>query len=613
MHLGLLTQERLSFDPIKPLILRGPPTETSSSVFTGTVVLSLARATKISSVIATFKSTATTYWPEGIGARGTRLTYEKVLGEQSIQLKQIKKNDYVKLPAGIHRFPFAFIVPNSMVETIEDVYGKVRHTIDARATGYGIQLLNNWHISKPVLVLRTYMSDSFLTNNSLQDLSRTYEKHLPAAHIQLIVERAAFSSGELFYIKFIVEPQRKRVRLEHVELVVTETRRYHVSEMRANRKDSEQYVLPFLVSHKIEDGSDQVADLRSVFSPPKKNGTKGIELIDTLAHRITFGTPSCMRNIHHTTHYKDILFKHHLSINITLSYLDDTPTTTAVNVNLSNSHPCSSSTNSSTDDISIPARPPFIHSNYNSSVNTSAASSPYSSTTSIETLSDIEQHAIDTAMSVQPPPPSLQPGGNNSHHHHTHIRPPLVSLNSFNPTPGNLPLFASSANGNNVRPQNNNNNNNGVWLPKIRKPGSKVIPAGKRRHETIHLETPVTVFDCRLKEDYGRLPSYSELNVTARPIHGDDKSRMLPDMLEQDLMLQCIPDSEHHNLSKSNLPTTADPQPQLCPCYFKFRRQMEMASQAQLLSADSDNGNECTAVLEKIPSIPPPDYVESIN
>jgi hypothetical protein len=48
----------------------------------------------------------------GIGARGTRLTYEKVLGDQSVRLKDIKKNDYVKLPAGIHRFPFAFVVPN---------------------------------------------------------------------------------------------------------------------------------------------------------------------------------------------------------------------------------------------------------------------------------------------------------------------------------------------------------------------------------------------------------------------------------------------------------------------------------------------------------------------
>lgn len=65
MHLGLLTQERLSFDPIKPLILRGPPAEDSSSVFSGNVVLSLAKSTKISSITVTFKSTATTYWPEG--------------------------------------------------------------------------------------------------------------------------------------------------------------------------------------------------------------------------------------------------------------------------------------------------------------------------------------------------------------------------------------------------------------------------------------------------------------------------------------------------------------------------------------------------------------------
>jgi hypothetical protein len=66
MHLGLLTQERLSFDPIKPLILRGPPTESASTVFTGNVVLSLAKPTKITSITVTFKSTATTYWPEGM-------------------------------------------------------------------------------------------------------------------------------------------------------------------------------------------------------------------------------------------------------------------------------------------------------------------------------------------------------------------------------------------------------------------------------------------------------------------------------------------------------------------------------------------------------------------
>lgn len=136
MHLGLLSQERLSFDPIKPLILRGPPSENASSVFSGNVVLSLAKTTKISSIAVTFKSTATTYWPEGkkininsliclksieqtnkqifvgIGARGTRLTHEKVLSEETVQILELKKNEFIKLPSGIHRFPFAFIVPN---------------------------------------------------------------------------------------------------------------------------------------------------------------------------------------------------------------------------------------------------------------------------------------------------------------------------------------------------------------------------------------------------------------------------------------------------------------------------------------------------------------------
>ncbi|KAI7869593.1 uncharacterized protein EV154DRAFT_128800 [Mucor mucedo] len=534
MHLGLLSQERLSFDPIKPLILRGPPTEDASSVFTGSVVLSLAKATRITSITVTFKSTATTYWPEGIGARGTRLTHEKILSEESVQIMESKKNDYIKLSSGIHRFPFAFIVPNSIVETIEDVYGRVRHMVDARVIGPGIQILNNWHISKPVLVLRAYMSDSLLTNNSLQDLSRTYEKHLPAADIQMVVERAVLSSGDLFFLRLIIQPQRKRVRLEHMELTITENRRYHVAEVRANRKDSEQFPLHFLQSIKLtEDDTSAAAndaaapqqetgDLRGVF---QKNG-KGFDLTDTIAYRITFATPTCMRNIHHTTYYKDIMFKHHLSINMTISFVDDSP--------VLNDRPSLSSNSSSTSENSVTA---------------------------------IEEEATRAMFALAPPPAAFSMTSTNTN---THIR-------SQSPS---------------------------VW-PKIRKVAAAAVsnttiekPKVMRKRETIRLETPVTIFDCRLKEDYGRLPSYSELNVTAHPTHGDDKNKMLPDLVDRDFMLQCMPDSDEQMPS-------SEPQPQLCPCYFKFRRQMEMASQAQLLMANN------TASLERIPSIPPPDYVEN--
>lgn len=386
----------------------------------------------------------------------------------------------------------------------------------------GIQLLNNWHITKPVLVLRTYMSDSLLTNNSLQDLSRTYEKRLPAADVQLVVERAAFSSGDLFYLKLILQPHRKRVRLEHMQLTVTENRRYHVSEVRANRTDYEQFILPYIACKRIDGDNNEMdsiadkdsgGDLRAVFS---KHG-RGIELNDTIAYQLTFGTPTCMRNIHHTTYYKDILFKHHLNIAMTISFVDEELTAKA---NLTRNH----------------------------------------SSSSIEGSSSIEEQQGITAT------PS-QPGSAHS------------SQTNLNTT-------------------SNGQQSTTTWFSKLKKPvdvkenGAHVV----RKREMIQLETPITVFDCRLKEDYGRLPSYSELNVTATHLaHGDDKSKM---MMEQDMIVQ----RDANNAALIN-----EPQPQLCPCYFKFRRQMDMASQAQLTD------NECSHSLEKIPSIPPPDYVEIPN
>lgn len=455
------------------------------------------------------------------------------------------------------------------METIEDVYGRVRHTVDARVVGPGIQILNNWHISKPVLVLRAYMSDSLLTNNSLQDLSRTYEKRLPAAVVQLVVERAAFSSGDLFYLRLILEPQRKRVRLEHMELTITENRRYHVSEVRANRTDSEQFQLPFLDSVKLVEGGGSEAegtkgDLRPVFT----KGGKGVDLLDTIAYRITFATPTCMKNIHHSTYYKDILFRHHLNINMTISFVDDT----VAQHELIQNRPPFSSNNSSTSSFGT-----------NDGITTPA------NTLNHPTESSIEEQATRAMSALALPPPAAF----SLSHHHTPIR-----QNARTPTTHRVNVNP------NYQSTNTSQQHQSTWLSKLRKPvnakegGATVL----RKRETIRLETPVTIFDCRLKEDYGRLPSYSELNVTAHPTHGDDKNKMLPDMLEQDLMLQCMPDSDEQMPS-------SEPQPQLCPCYFKFRRQMEMASQAQLLTANS--GVNSPALLERIPSIPPPDYVES--
>lgn len=66
MQLGLLSHGQLAFDPFKPIILRGLPSEDASTLFAGNVVLTLSKPTKISNVSVTLKSQSVTYWPEGI-------------------------------------------------------------------------------------------------------------------------------------------------------------------------------------------------------------------------------------------------------------------------------------------------------------------------------------------------------------------------------------------------------------------------------------------------------------------------------------------------------------------------------------------------------------------
>ncbi|ORZ04906.1 hypothetical protein BCR42DRAFT_362120 [Absidia repens] len=565
MHLGLLSSDRLSFDPLKPIILSGPSTEEGSVVFSGNVVLSLGKNTKVSKISVTLKSTQITYWPEGIGARGTRLSHEKCLNEDTMNVFQAdgEKKGYIQLPAGIHRFMFTFVVPNSIVETVEDVYGRVKHTVEARVTSPGISLLNSWHISKPVLVLRTYLSNALLTNNSIQDLSRTFEKHLPGADLHMVVEQAAFSSGDLFHVRCVIQPQVKQVRLEHMELYVVESRRYAVPEFRALRTDQERFDLSFLSAGRLEENAnggesststpDINSDWSAVFS---KSNNHPIDIYDTASFRLSFATPTCVRNFHHSTTNKDVLFRHHLSIHAVLSYPDPTPSS-------------SSSTGS-------PALFPNSHSDDDI---IAAVTTRLARTT-------MNRHNSDQSADSQD---NISNTGNMS--------------GSTTPTTGG---------------------GGAKWLSKLRKhrPDKDVEDSEKRKRETVKFEMPINVFDCRLKEDFGRLPSYFELpqNNTNWAANGlSEKGRRMAVTTSTTNSTTTSPSS-----SMPTTPTIQQDEPHissrksscsieahvfLCPCYFAFRRQVERASEVQLYSPPPPSTSmDGTNSLERIPSKPPPDY-----
>ncbi|KAG1304020.1 hypothetical protein G6F64_009566 [Rhizopus arrhizus] len=479
--MGLLSHGQLRFDPLKPVILRGSPTDDGSTLFAGNVVLSLTKSTKISNVSVTLKSQVITYWPEGIGTRGTRLTHEKSLGEQTVKIlapDQEKDENMIVLQAGVHRFTFAFVVPNSTVTSIEDSFGRVKHTVEAQVQRPGIVMISNWVVSKPVLILRTYMSNSLLTNNSLATLSKTFEKHLVCGDIEVVIEAAAFAPGDIFYARMIIEPRLKHTRIEHMELNCIESRKYSVPEMQAWRTDNTVFPMPFAGSFRLAEFgevSDTTEELRPAF---EKDG-KGIELVHDFAHRLAFFSPTCSKGIRHTTYIKEILLKHHIEISLTLSFIDN------------QGHRQFISTDS------------------------------------------------EPIITLTPPPQAHIPN---------HIRTPLSMMTTIINTKKIKPRLEDELH---------------------------------RQQETVLLDSAITVFDCRLREDYGRLPSYFELGVKPTEMKQLKKPR-----------------STIQNVAEPN-----QPRPYFCPCYFTFCEQVELASQSLYLSTAPT-----MLLLDRIPSIPPPDY-----
>lgn len=409
-------------------------------------------------------------------------------------------------------------------------------------------MLSSWRITKPVMILRTYMSNSLLTNNSLTNLSRTFEKHMVYGDIEVLIEAAAFSSGDLFYVRMIIEPQLKHTRIEHMEVNVTETRRYCVPEMRAWRNDATTFPMPFAGSVRLAEFGEVDVTTKQLMPIFDKN-QNGIELVHDFAHRLAFFAPTCQQNIRHTTYVKEIQIKHHIEIKLTLSYLDIEGNRQFLSR--------SSSTNSLESMISTvpePLTPPpaaFFANN-----------SRFIGTPSIQRIS-------------RPPTPSTSSSSS------------YTTGATVNSTSISLPSSPTMTPTNNLQQANTGGWSN-VLLRLSKKVEKDDLPDGRHR-ETITLDTPIIVFDCRLKEDYGRLPSYFELGV---------KPSVAVNATSKKSKIKVAPTTT--TMDKPN-----QPHPYLCACYHAFCREMELASQALYLSTESA---PAMPLLDRIPSIPPPDY-----
>ncbi|ORZ09172.1 hypothetical protein BCR42DRAFT_121397 [Absidia repens] len=521
MVMGLLSNDRLAFGPLKPIVLRGSPDEDASYVFSSHATLSLSKPEKIANISVSLVSTSFVYFPEGIGARASKTTFEKTLSKQTLILLKEK----TAFSAGVHTLPFTFIVPNSLVDTIEDEYGRVRHMVELQVGRTSkASLLNPWRISKPVLVLRTFLSNSLLLNHSVQDLSQTFDRKLTSADVTTMVDVAAVSPGDLFTIRFTIQPHQKHVRLESIEATVTESRRYAVSSLGAWRTTSDTFPLRYLYATPLVDSSlasfsPLASNMEALFNNKQ---VAALDLVDTFAYRITFATPTCKNNIHHTTRFEDILFRHRLDIQLTLSYLNDDGIRECVTL---------------ATPSSLEGTQPTTASHHQQPTTASSATATADLLTTVDSgSSSITSSPSQTWQSV---------------------------------------------------------------LHKLRKGKSGNTYDNGRHYEKMAISTPIHVFNCRLKEDYGSLPSYFETGVVKPQF-----TTIMP-ATETTKTTALSPPPSPPALKTSKMHQIATPIDQrqyhayLCECYFEFCQLMEVASHQSGHPASS---------LERIPSIPPPDY-----
>ena len=317
---------QLSIELAEPVVLlRGPPSDPTTHVLRGEVELLLSRPMTASQVIVKLVGKSNMLWPEGLGPRGSKIYHEKTILDQNIILECTSEENPV-LPAGLNRWPFEFLIPNSMVETIEDEMAQVYYFVSATVQRPGMST-PNLKCRRNILLLRTLApSDDVLTSYALQSSSIVAERRTEACDATIYIEKSIVSSGTQFPISIILSTQMKNVKLESMNVILTEKRVYRVPEYSAKRAELHDYKLQLnsvnnmadteqMRQALVQDADIPLQEIRKALSAKNAH----IPLGSTpFQYKFLFTLPNCL-TMNHTTYFKEMNFLHHLKIDIELS------------------------------------------------------------------------------------------------------------------------------------------------------------------------------------------------------------------------------------------------------------------------------------------------------
>ncbi|CAO3632474.1 unnamed protein product [Cunninghamella blakesleeana] len=352
---------QLSIELAEPVvILRGHSTDSSTTVFRGEVELLLSKPMMASSIVVKFVGKAHMLWPDGFGPKSNKYYHEKIIHEQNIILKTFNEEEGDRMiPSGLHQYPFEFILPNQLIETIEDELGKVYYYVSCTVQRPGMSNMN-LKCRRNVLLLRALSwSDQALTSHALSNPSILVEKKLPQCDATIFIEKSMASSGTLFPISLILSAHTKHLFLESVSVIIQERRIYRLPEFEARRAEIHDYKLDIQQIHNLKDEEDDdlifslsndlsdhhdldMDDMDSYHSDQDdfnhNNNFYNNNIIDAkhlrktlftknahvpltatpFQYQFVFQLPNCI-HLNHSTTYNEMKFNHYLKINVELS------------------------------------------------------------------------------------------------------------------------------------------------------------------------------------------------------------------------------------------------------------------------------------------------------
>lgn len=261
----------------------------------------------------------------GLGPRNSKPYHEKTIHEQNIILHSLPEEVDRTLPAGLHRWPFEFLLPNRLVETIEDELAKVYYYVSSTVHRIGMGTVNI-RCRRRILLLRALSwSDQALTTHSLANPSIVVERRLPQCDATIFIEKSMASSGTQFPITVVLSPHQKHVHLESLSVLLTEKRVYQLPEFNVHRGELHDYKLPFHSARNMADASmSSFAPMNDIDMTNLRRSltTKNAHIPLTATpfqYRFVFTLPNCV-HLNHTSTYREMHFTHFLKINIELSY-----------------------------------------------------------------------------------------------------------------------------------------------------------------------------------------------------------------------------------------------------------------------------------------------------